>query len=136
MKIPKLKNKAFQIDLGIYPFAVFVCFGDVEKLRPVLQAYKYKIDEDSIEKLVTHIRKRSENCAGNAFLLENGNVVVWIKQMVYSEDPCYIVNTISHEALHATEMVLNTIGMKLHKKSEEAYCYLHGYIVEKIFEQI
>ena len=52
MKIPKLKNKAFQIDLGIYPFAVFVCFGDVEKLRPVLQAYKYTIDAEAIDNLI------------------------------------------------------------------------------------
>ena len=136
MKIPKLKNKAFQIDLGIYPFAVFVCFGDVEKLRPVLQAYKYTIDAEAIDNLIKHIGKKSENCAGNAFLLDNGNVVIWIDIVHYSEDPCYAVNTITHEVLHTTEMILNTVGMKLHRKSEEAYCYLNGYINEKIFEQI
>lgn len=136
MKIPKLKNKAFQIDLGIYPFAVFVCFGDVEKLRPIFQVYKYTIDAEAIDNLIKHIGKKSENCAGNAFQLENGNVVIWIKRIVYEADPCYVVNTISHEALHSTEMILETIGMKLTRETEEAYCYLHGYIVEKIFEQI
>jgi hypothetical protein len=136
MKLPKLKNKAFTIDLGVYPFTVFVCFGDVSNLRKQLESYKYKIHEEDITKLIDDVSEYIKNCSGKAIEISNGNVILWFNTAYWKEEPCHYANTISHESLHCTEMILETIGMKLNRESSEAYCYLHGYIVEKIFEQI
>lgn len=136
MRIPKLKNKAFQIELGVYPFTVFVCFGEVENLRSVFESYKYGMHTEDINEVLTYTKQKIKDCSGKSIELSNGNVILWFNRNDWKEDPAHYANTISHEALHATQMILEKIGMKLNRKSEEAYCYLQGYIVEKIFEQI
>lgn len=47
-----------------------------------------------------------------------------------------LVNTISHEAFHFVFTVLDHAGLKLSYKSEEAYTYLIGYVVEEIYRGI
>ena len=77
MKIPKLKNKAFEIDLKIYPFTIFVCFLDLTKLQELLRNYKfYKPTEEQIKEIVHSLK--SVTGGGQTLRLENGNIVIYI----------------------------------------------------------
>ena len=135
MKIPNLKKKAFQIDLGIYPFTVFVCFKDLKCLKATLEEYRFKIDADSIENILQDVERYAKTSTAIALQLNNGNIVLYFKMdCLYAGN--YLINTITHEVFHATQMILERIGLKLHKKNDEAFCYLNGYINEKIFDQI
>lgn len=133
MKIPKLKKKAFTIDLGIYPYSIFVCFLDLEEMRKELLAYKYNPPtNENIDKLFETFKKG--DFAGRVQQIENGNLLVYFPNN-FGETK-YMVNTITHEVFHCTHMILDRIGLKLNFKNDEAFCYLNGFINEKIFEQI
>jgi len=45
-------------------------------------------------------------------------------------------DTLSHECLHAAHWFLNSRGLKLNFKSDEAFCYLLGSLVRRIAEQL
>lgn len=42
--------------------------------------------------------------------------------------------TIPHECAHLTFDILESAGIKLNRKSEEAYTYLLGYLTEEVFK--
>lgn len=50
------------------------------------------------------------------------------------ENTLQLVNTCSHEALHATEDILHWKGMKLCNETHEPYAYMVGYITEQIYK--
>ena len=133
MKIPKLKNKAFEIDLAIYPFTIFVCFLDLKKLEDLLKNYKfYKLTEEQIKEIIEPLKNISSG--GRTLMLENGNVIIYIpNNLKYSQ---YMWNILTHEVFHTTHFIMDRIGLNLSLESDEAFCYLNGYINEKIFEQI
>lgn len=139
MKIPKLKAKAFAIDLAIYPYTIFVCFKDLNKLEELLKTHKYgceaEIAAEVIQKIDLYVKENC--CAGycDDSSLPNGNLIIYFPN-IHLKNMNYLFNMITHEAFHATEMVLSNVGIPLTKSSDEAYAYLTGYINEQIFEQI
>lgn len=134
MIFKKLKNKSFSIDLGIYPYTIFVCFGKLETAKQVLENYRYTISKEGVDKILTDVKELIKDCNAKTIQFENGNIFIWIACNEYKKDPSYYANVIAHESLHATQMVMSHIGFE--DKIDEPHCYLHGYIVEKIFEQI
>ena len=134
MKIPKLKKKAFKIDLVIYPYTIFVGFLDPHSLMKTLEQHKYPIKEEELEKVRGIIEKDSHDYGAVICPLDNGNIVIFIPEQV--KESSYMVNIITHESFHATEMILDRIGLTLCEKTDEAYCYLNGFINQAIFEQI
>ena len=131
MKI-KLKPKAFEIDLVIYPYTVFVCFLDLDKLWEVFDHYEYW---NPSEQDIQEIKERLKGYFGGRTInIKEGNVVIYIPNNLKYD--FYIPNIITHEVLHATHMIMDRIGLKLSFESDEAFCYLNGYINQKIFEQI
>lgn len=137
MKIPKLKNKGFSIPLGIYPFTIFISFGSLDNFKKLFikDEYMNKITEEGYNDIIFHFNNEDDYTA-KTLQLNNGNILIHFKHLHFPNSNGYIVNTIAHESLHAVEMVLNRIGMKLNSKTDEAYCYLLGWIVEKIMEEI
>lgn len=131
MKI-KLKPKAFEIDLSIYPFTVFVCFLDLEKLAEVLRITYYSPpNEGQIQEILNELNDCS---VGKTLRLENGNIIIYIPNNLKYD--FYMWNIITHETFHATHLIMDKIGLNLTLESDEAFCYLNGYINQKIFEQI
>jgi hypothetical protein len=43
---------------------------------------------------------------------------------------------IAHEVMHAVHEILTTIGMKLSNDSEEAYAYLTGWLIDKVYKVV
>lgn len=134
MNIPKLKKKAFDITLDVYPYTIFVVFIDLGLLRNCLLTYKYKISDTEINDIIESFKVNS-NCAARTLSLTNGNQVVFFPHKSFILNS-YTVNTITHEVLHITHNIMDRIGLKLNFKSDEAFCYLNGYINQKIFEQL
>lgn len=66
-----------------------------------------------------------------SFLLgDDKSVAIWFRDL----DPT--AGTIAHEALHATKHILEKSGIYLTDETEEAYCYLLGWVVRKITEKL
>ena len=133
MKIPQLKKKAFSIELGVYPYTIFVGFLDLELLRKEL--LNYKLDppsNDDIDNLFKDFKDGT--FAGRVKHLNNGNIIVYFPNNFINQN--YMTNVITHEAFHCTQMVLDHIGLKLNFKNDEAFAYLNGYINQKIFDEI
>ena len=134
MKIPKLKNKGFSIPLEIYPYTVFVSFGDAKNFIQLFKEDRYmnKITDDEIKEILSHFNEDNEYAA-LTLPLNSGNVLI---HFYLKNQDNYLFNTISHESLHTVRMIMDRVGMKLNSKNDEAFCYLLGYIVEKIIEEI
>ena len=132
MKIPKLKKKAFKIDLEIYPYTIFVCFLDFDLLIEFLKKEKHPPTEENLKDIISNFE--NINYAAKVLPLKNGNVIMYIPNNYLEQN--FMVNSITHESLHITHMIMDRIGLKLNFKSDEAFCYLNGFINEKIFEQI
>jgi|SRR5690606_3786968 len=43
---------------------------------------------------------------------------------------------IAHEALHATNFILDCIGYQFNPRDDEAICYLHTWVVDEIYKLI
>ena len=134
MKIPKLKKKAFSINLNIYPFTIFVGFLDINLLIEEFKRYKYPPNEEAIESLKKHLKLGTVDYGAITVPLDSGNIVIFIPGQV--NESSYMINMITHESFHATEMILDRIGLTLCGKTDEAYCYLNGFINQEIFKQI
>lgn len=135
MKAIRLKPKAFTIDLQIYPYTIFVCFIDLNLLKECLENYKYKIPNEQIVDILS-IMKNTRGAAGRALQIDNGNVILFFPTSYFTNSDSYMFNVITHEVLHAVEMILTRIGLVLDSKTDEAFCYLNGYINEQIFKEI
>jgi len=133
MKIPKLKKKAFTIPLGIYPFTIFVCFLDLNLLMEEIKKYSNPPSEEESNKLFSELKEGSDEYGAITWNLKSGNIIIFIPKDTNSN---YMVNMITHETLHATQMIMETIGTKLTEETDEPFCYLNGYINEQIFKQI
>ena len=130
MKIPKLKNKAFIIDLHIYPVKVFVVIGNPKQIKPLLLNYKNPPTEKDLEILDSDLI--FDGYYGFSYQLKyNSNFLIWIAK----DAP--IFDIIPHEVLHCVQDIFRHIGENnLSEDNTEAFCYLNGYINQKIFEQI
>ena len=129
MKTPKLKNKAFIIDLVIYPCKVFVVIGNIKQLKPLMLSYKYPPTENELKDIM-NIFDSINNYNGLSVMTEN-NSIIWI------DKDCDIYNVIPHEVLHTVHDIFIHLGENnLSKDNQEAYCYLNGYINEQIFKQL
>jgi hypothetical protein len=126
----KLKKKVFKIDLAIYESSVYVCFKDLELLRELLQKEEHPPNDCQWETIYEALNIGAEGLALN---VKNGSII-YIPTDKKSFP--YLANILSHEIFHATDQVLENVGMSLTSGSEEAYAYLTGYITEKLYEQL
>ncbi len=128
----KLKKKCFEIKLDIYSVSVFVCFLDLNLLYEYL--INHKDFNGDIEYVKEKFKNMKNNYTGKVLQFENGNIIMYIPRNFKNQN--YMVNTITHEVFHITHFVMDRIGLKLNFKSDEAFCYLNGYINEQIFTEI
>lgn len=114
-----------RIELGVYPFGIYLSIaqGDTEFLCSLVES-DLIIPKDFIE---------DDKYYAKVWQSLEGYVIFRIKH--YPENN-YQLGAISHDALHATLRVMETVGCTLNDGSEEAYAYLLGYIVEQVNELI
>lgn len=68
-------------------------------------------------------------CAG--YTIQDAHGDVWL---IIHSDYCTNHSIIAHEAFHATEYIMDFVGVKHSSKSSEAFAYLLQHIVKKIIE--
>jgi hypothetical protein len=59
-----------------------------------------------------------------------------IKEYFYIQRPSVTYGTIAHEAKHIVNRILRDRGQELDRWNDEAECYLLGYIVNEIHQNI
>lgn len=65
---------------------------------------------------------------------KDGNVLIWLPEMLGSVKS---IATAEHERRHATDMILQHIGMPHPKgESSETHAYLQGFLAAKMWEEI
>lgn len=124
-------KKAIKIKLDVYDRDVFVLLNYTPKeTRNYIN--KSEIPDKNKEAFLKFFPDDLEQAKGTHI----GNGVYSIITLDSYNDLPDLINTITHEASHCTFRMLEHAGMKLGSKSEEAYTYLLGYIVEETYRGI
>lgn len=134
----KLRPQAFNIELHVYPYTVYVVIGKPELFRNCMDLTWKKPEEDIIEGWVKTLKQnQEEGHFATTFHLESNDVIIFFANTVLpKQDPAMFQNYISHELFHAVSYVMKTIGMPLEEDSEEAYAYLLGYVTQEFYRQL
>ena len=113
----------FIVDCGVYPFDILVYFGsDKKKLFKELSKYLP----------IKELKKLTFN-DGKTIMFSSGQTVLWLK-----EKPTSIkgIAQLNHEIFHCACFVLERVGIKYCKKTDEAYAYLLEYLTKQIYSKI
>lgn len=117
-------NKIISIDL--YDRDVMVHFGSKKELRKVLRNYhKPNIVDEIIENI---------NFDANGHTLYDSANGAFIVYMPKKPSTSAEIGTLVHELSHATNAIMEAIGVTLTESSEEAYTYCLGFLTRKVFE--
>lgn len=120
----------FIIDLHIYPFTIMFSIGETdEELQLIL---------NGIEELsgLTNLIKDHLDLGddyGLCYQAPKGSCIIRLQKT--NRTPKWKA-TLSHEILHAVHRIFHKIGLELVEGSQEAYCYLLGYIIEEFYTKI
>lgn len=116
-----------EIPVEIYDFNIIFVYDDNDKTKiPHSILRKYNINNKRyLRSLYSCLNKKK-----GFFTLQIDSVIFII---IKNEDSVnHLLKCIAHEALHATIFIMNSVDVSLNSNSEEAFCYLHDYIVGKI----
>lgn len=110
---------------------IFVCNQKVEKHIQEFLATSCprSYTDDDINDLMKWFKRSDKGEAGVHFM-HKGDCFIRIFGPIL--DPCDM-GTLSHEVTHCVNRLLLDKGMELSDASDEAFCHLHGYLMEKIF---
>lgn len=117
-------NKIINIDL--YNRDVMVHFGSKKELHKELHNYH---KPDAVKEIVNAI-----NFDADGFTLCNSDNGAYIVYMPKQPSTPSEIGTLIHELSHATNAIMEAIGITLTESSEEAYAYCLGFLTRKVFE--
>lgn len=134
----KLKPQAFNIDLHVYPYTIYVVIGNPELFRNCMELTWKKPEQDVIDGWVKTLKEhKEEGHFATTFRLESNDAIIFFATTtIPKQDPASFHNYIAHELFHAVSFVMSTIGMPLGEDSEEAYAYLLGYVTQEFYKQL
>lgn len=129
MKNNKLKPLLFIVDLELIPFHIAVSVEQSDRtLTKFLKGYGYS-DSD-----IVGIMNLPETTRGRCVMLHQNHTVIRLKYLPTKHE---LIGSIVHEALHATSMIMECIGVKFCPlTSEEIYAYTLQKIVSDICKQM
>lgn len=123
-----MKSKAnFIIDLHVYPFDVMVSIGqtDIELNKDLVKVKRIFPLED--------IQYPCNRSYAMFILWDSGYGLIRLKTSPKtSEEKGYL----AHEVTHYTNHLLDDIGMKWSKKSDESYSYLCQFLTTEIYKRL
>jgi len=93
------------------------------------QVNVYHCKEKKIAKKIKNAKKSIQGCSW-----ENGDIVyIWINKKNNKKDK---IKYIAHEALHATNFMLKSRGIRANTTNDEIAAYLQGFIIKNIIKFI
>nr|DAT16124.1 MAG TPA: hypothetical protein [Caudoviricetes sp.] len=113
-------NKLHRVSIDLFGREVLVMVSDYTTLLGYLNPH---VDREELNELKGNAPRKSVN--GEAFMLNSGDAVIWIRDGFSTEATAGIL---IHEASHVAIQMLNDIGILLCEGSEEIYAYMTGYI--------
>ncbi len=123
-----MKSIGFIIELGIYPFDVFVSINQTDK-ELFSQLYEYGFTDDELKELIL-----SETTKGRTIMLDGNQTVIRLKK---DDNYNRFISNLAHEVFHATTFILHKIGMKLKlMTSDESYAYLISFLMNEILNNL
>ena len=111
----------------IYPITFFLCVGKTVEEIVVGVCKKVEINKDYLLNELNHLSKAA------AFAYENGGIIII---SIPRGEGAYYNGLVSHEISHATFFVCDRLGIDVTTSPQEAYCYLNGWITEKVWSLI
>lgn len=109
---------------SVYPFDVLICIE--ESHENVCK----KLTELGIKYKPKHLIM---NGTGRTNPLSNGAVCIQLKE--FPNDP-FTKSVLAHEVFHATEYLMEYIGISHDGSSSEAWAYYIGWLTEEIYKTI
>ncbi len=120
---PKPKRaEQWEFKVPIYGVCVLLVRSNPESYVRVLKRY------------VPDANKKDEPCGvgRSIYLVSQGKApvaVIWIADHAKTYDPWWL-NVLAHECWHTTYNICKDLGMKPCAETEEAYAYLHGWLIQ------
>lgn len=114
-----MKTKKYKIPVGVYDSTVYLVLSDNPDKTYKTLAKKYNWFEEDDEE------------TNSAYFNSTSDFEYFI---VMPFNPGIV--TIAHEALHGTFAILKDHGVTLSPDSEEAFTYLHDFLVGKIQDKL
>jgi hypothetical protein len=115
-----MKNNII-IDCIVYPFDVFVSFQNYDDFEHTLKKILPKDIHSEIEVF-------KGNYTARTLKFSNGALAIRFTTKDHG--------LLAHEVFHATDLLMENIGMKLSRDSDEAYAYLIQYITVEIYDKL
>jgi hypothetical protein len=128
-------NRVFLIDIPIYntDLLFVVNISDVKLKHRVKHLLKLDTEE-KMSKFMTPLTTDIENTKARTVAYESGAMCVrFFNVNLFSANGLSIV---SHELIHVCTFLFERIGMPHNRDTDEAYAYLHAFLVEKFFEEL
>ena len=110
------------IPATIYPSNIYVFKGFTYKTA--LEDLKL-ISEDSLHIITSSMFENP----GYAIMIPDGSVIILLRS-----DMCNNASMVAHESFHATEFIMERVGIEHCRETSDAFAYLLGYIVEEIMK--
>jgi len=121
-----IKSNMFIIDCQVYPFQIFVYFGqDRKQLYKTLQKI---LPKSSLKTLKTF-----EFNSGKSVMFPTGQTLLWLNKKPNSINGLAKLN---HEIFHCACFILERVGIVYSESSDEAYAYLIQYLTKQIYNKL
>jgi hypothetical protein len=115
--------------LEVYPFHVMFSCGETDEQLAKNLSLKMAIGQRDINRT----KWKDPSHAGRFVQFSGKDCLIRIRN---KPETALDYNFLQHEILHCTIAILVTVHLYLTDRSEEAYCYLNGYITQKIYEKL
>lgn len=117
------------INIDLYNTHIMVYFGQLSGLLDKLSEYLRNEDVQKAKELFGDVEDGIT--LGRTCLLESGQIVLWMPKPPTTPEE---KGTLQHEIFHATNCLMEKVGIRLTLDSDEAYAYLIGYTSTKVEE--
>ena len=119
-------SKIRVFDNGIYPRQLWIVYNDKDAVKKLFESSDGEpIDDEAFKEAwasCLSVAQKKDGCKG---------VVIHYSKRLTDEGGCQMVSTISHEAVHAANMIFREIGVNYTKYDDEHFAYLVGWISRK-----
>lgn len=124
-------KKIITIPIPIYESNLILEYNHSnEELEKIIKEDPDIIKEHRKQSFIDYIRELKQPYAG-IYINDDFEHMIRISWTSNQKD---LINSISHELLHFIHNLLKYRGLSLTQETEEAYCYLQGYLMGEIYE--
>jgi hypothetical protein len=120
---------SFRIDVDMYSYGMWVCIGTPAEAVGFINRKLGLPNRDT----PSYKEMQFDTLGGKLIAYKDCVPVMWLPKV---PDDSHEVASLTHELLHVTFRIMDWVGCELDESSEEAYCYLHSFLVMKFYEKL